>query len=157
DPDFFEAEKKAFLRASPQLVCHESDIPEPGQWQALDYLGESVIVIRGDDREVRAFSNVCRHRGSQLVDGNSGCEKVLTCPYHAWSYARDGRLVGVPHRQEYPGLQTETLGLFPVAIENWRGFLFIRLEPGMPSVSKIMAPYEEEIEPYRFCDLRALQ
>ena len=98
DPEFFEAEKKAFLRAAPQVVCHVSEIPHPGDWRTLEYLGESVIVIRGDDGEVRAFSNVCRHRGSRIVDGNAGCAKVLTCPYHAWSYARDGRLVGVPHR-----------------------------------------------------------
>jgi phenylpropionate dioxygenase-like ring-hydroxylating dioxygenase large terminal subunit len=157
DSEFFEAEKRAFLRKAPQIVCHESEIAEPGEWRSLEYLAESVIVIRGDDGGVRAFSNVCRHRGSRLVDGTAGCAKVLTCPYHAWSYARDGRLVGVPHRSEYPGLQTETLGLFRVALENWRGFLFVTLEPGMPSVAEIMAPYEEEIEPYRFRDLRALQ
>ena len=157
DAEFFEAEQKAFLRAAPQIVCHESEIGNPGEWRTLEHLGESVIVIRGDDGAIRAFSNVCRHRGSRLVDGNSGCAKVLTCPYHAWSYARDGRLVGVPHRSEYPGLQTEKLGLFPVALENWRGFLFVTLEPGMPPVAEIMAPYEAEIEPYRFEELRALQ
>ena len=157
DPEFFEAEQRAFLRAAPQIVCHESEIRQPGDWRSLEYLGESVIVIRGDDGEIRAFSNVCRHRGSRLVDGTAGCAKVLTCPYHAWSYARDGRLVGVPHRGEYPGLRAGELGLIPVALENWRGFLFITLEPGMPSVGDIMAPYEEEIEPYRFRDLRALQ
>jgi len=157
DPEFFEAEKRAFLRAAPQVVCHESEIAEPGEWRSLEYLGESVIVIRGDDGEVRAFANVCRHRGSRLVDGTGGCAKVLTCPYHAWSYARDGRLVGVMHRTEYPGLQTETLGLKPVRLENWRGFLFVTLEPGVPSVAEIMAPYEEEIAPYRFEELRPLQ
>jgi phenylpropionate dioxygenase-like ring-hydroxylating dioxygenase large terminal subunit len=156
DPEFFEAEKKAFLRASPQVVCHESEIREPGEWRSLEYLGESVIVIRGDDREVRAFSNVCRHRGSRLVDGTGGCAKVLTCPYHAWSYARDGRLVGVPHRNEYPGLQTEKLGLHSVALENWHGFLFITLEPGAPSVAEMMAPYEREVAQYRFEDLRVM-
>jgi carnitine monooxygenase subunit len=156
DPEFFEAEKKAFLRAAPQVVCHESEIRQPGEWRSLEYLGESVIVIRGDDGEVRAFSNVCRHRGSRLVDGSGGCAKVLTCPYHAWSYARDGRLVGVPHRNEYPGLQTEKLGLFPAPLENWRGFLFVTLEPGSPTVAEMMAPYEEEVAPYRFEDLRVL-
>ncbi len=156
DPEFFEAEKKAFLRASPQIVCHESEITEPGEWRTLDYLDESVIVIRGDDGQVRAFSNVCRHRGSRLVDGTGGCAKVLTCPYHAWSYARDGRLVGVPHRQEYPGLEIDKVSLFPVALENWRGFLFVTLEPGLPSVAEMMAPYEEEVAPYRFEDLRVL-
>jgi hypothetical protein len=78
DPEFFEAEKRAFLRAAPQVVCHESEIAEAGEWRTLEYLGESVIVIRGDDGEVRAFSNVCRHRGSRLVDGTGGCAKVLT-------------------------------------------------------------------------------
>jgi phenylpropionate dioxygenase-like ring-hydroxylating dioxygenase large terminal subunit len=156
DPEFLEAEKKAFLRRAPQIVCHESEITEPGEWRTLDYLGESVIVIRGDDRQIRAFSNVCRHRGSRVVDGDGGCAKVLTCPYHAWSYARDGRLVGVPHRNEYPGLRTEELGLFQLGIENWRGFLFVTIEPGARSVAEMMAPYEHEIEPYRFEDLRAI-
>ena len=156
DPEFLEAEKAAFLRAAPQVVCHESEIGLAGEWRSLEYCGESVIVIRGDDGEVRAFANVCRHRGSRLVDGSSGCAKVLTCPYHAWSYGRDGLLVGVPHRREYPGLQVETLGLVPVALENWRGFLFVTLEPGAPSVAEMMAPYEEEVAPYRFEDLKVL-
>ena len=164
DPEFLEAEKGAFLRAAPQVVCHESEIASPGEWRSLEYLGESVIVIRGDDGEVRAFANVCRHRGSRLVDGEAGCAKVLTCPYHAWSYARDGRLVGVPHRAEYPGLKPERLGLVPVALERWRGFLFVALEGpstalgtnGMPSVAEMMAPYEEEVAPYRFEELRAI-
>ena len=156
NPAFFEAEKKAFLRAAPQVVCHESEIADPGEWRTLEYLGESVIVIRGDDGEVRAFTNVCRHRGSRLVDGEAGCARVLTCPYHAWSYARDGRLVGVPHRGEYPGLRTEELGLVPVALERWHGFLFVTLEPGAPSVAEMMAPYEQEVAPYRFEELRAI-
>jgi phenylpropionate dioxygenase-like ring-hydroxylating dioxygenase large terminal subunit len=156
DPEFFEAEKAAFLRAAPQVVCHESEIAEPGEWRNLEYLGESVIVIRGDDGKARAFANVCRHRGSRLVDGTGGCVKVLTCPYHAWSYARDGRLVGVPHRSEYPGLRPEELGLKPVALENWHGFLFVTLEPGAPSIAEMMAAYEAEVAPYRFEELRAI-
>jgi len=164
DPEFFEAEKTAFLRMAPQVVCHDSEIAEPGEWRSLEYLGESVIVIRGDDGVARAFANVCRHRGSRLVDGTGGCGKVLTCPYHAWSYARDGQLVGVPHRSEYPGLRPQELGLKPLALENWRGFLFVALEPpsaslgtgGAPSVAEMMAPYEAEVAPYRFEALRAI-
>src|SRR3954453_2367446 len=156
DPEFLEAEKKAFLRAAPQVVCHESEIREAGEWRSLEYLGESVIVIRGDDGVARAFANVCRHRGSRLVDGAGGCAKVLTCPYHAWSYGRDGRLVGVPHRSEYPGLEAGQLGLHPVALEQWHGFLFVTLEAGAPSVAEMMAPYADEVAPYRFEDLRVI-
>ena len=156
DPEFFEAEKRAFLRCAPQVVCHQSEILEPGDWRTLEYLGESVIVIRGDDGQLRAFANVCRHRGSRLLDGGAGCARVLTCPYHGWSYARDGRLVGVPHRDEYPGLRAEVHGLFPIALENWRGFLFVTLERGAPSVAEMMAPYDAEVAPYRFQDLRVI-
>ena len=156
DPEFFEAEKRVFLRAAPQIVCHESEIPEAGDWRTLEYLGESVIVIRGDDGTIGAFANVCRHRGSRLVDGSAGCAKILTCPYHAWSYGRDGSLVGVPHRNQYPNLRPEELGLVPVALQTWRRFVFVTLEPGAPSVAKMMEPYEDEVAPYRFEDLRAI-
>ena len=156
DPEFLEAEKRAFLRAAPQVVCHEGEIAQPGEWRSLDYLGESIIVIRGDDANVRAFANVCRHRGSRLVDGSGGCAKMLTCPYHAWTYARDGRLVAVPRRSDYPGLAMGELGLIPIALENWRGFLFVTLEPGAPSVHEMMAPFEHEVAPYRFEELRPI-
>jgi phenylpropionate dioxygenase-like ring-hydroxylating dioxygenase large terminal subunit len=156
DEEFFKAEQRAFLRAAPQVVCHESEIALAGEWRSLEYLGESVIAIRGDDGQVRAFANVCRHRGSRLVDGPGGCAKVLTCPYHAWSYARDGRLVGVPHRAEYPGLEPDKLGLVPITLETWHGFLFVTLEPGAPSVAEMMGPFEEEVAPYRFEELRAI-
>ena len=155
-PSFFEAEKRAFLRAAPQVVCHESEITEAGAWRSLDYLGESVIVIRGDDGEVRAFANVCRHRGSRLLDGSGGCARLLTCPYHAWSYGRDGRLVAVPQAGDYPGISKERLGLKPIALERWHGFLFVTLEPGAPSVAEMMAPFEAEVAPYRFEELQAI-
>src|SRR4030095_6443444 len=156
DDEFCAAEKRAFLRAAPQVVCHESEIANSGEWRKIDFLGESVIVMRGDDGQVRAFANVCRHRGSRLVDGEAGGAKGLTCPYHARSYGRDGRLFGVPHRNEYPGLEPEKLGLAPVALEAWHGFLFVTLEPGAPSVAEMMAPYADEAAPYRFEDLRPL-
>ena len=156
DAEFFAAEQGAFLRAAPQVVCHDSEIATPGDWRTLDYLGESIIVIRGDDGIARAFANVCRHRGSRLVDGEAGCAARLTCPYHAWTYATDGRLIGVPGRREYPGIDPAALGLIPVALETWRGFLFVTLEAGAPTVAEMMAPHDAEVAPYRFEDLRAI-
>ena len=167
DPEFFEAEKERVFAPSWQVVCHQSDVPEPGDWHTLDYLGESVIVIRGKDLALRAFTNVCRHRGSRVVDGASGCAKRLVCPYHAWTYDLDGTLVGVPDSASYPGLDKSRHGLAPVSIEVWRGFVFVRLKDdassspvygggvaagdgGGPSVAAMMAPYEAMIEPYRF-------
>lgn len=155
DPEFFRVEMERVIRPSWQIVCHVSDIGQAGDWHSLDYLGESVIVMRGDDGNVRAFHNVCRHRASRLVDGDTGCAKKLVCPYHGWAYERDGRLTGVPNRADYPGLDMNRLGLVPVDMEIWQGFVFVRLEGDGPSVAEMMAPYEEQIAPYRFPEMRA--
>ena len=156
DPEYFAVEMRRVIRPAWQIVCHASEIENPGDWRSLDYLGESVIVIRGADGAVRAFANVCRHRGSRLVDGTGGCARRLTCPYHGWTYGADGRLIGVPNKEDYVGLDPSELGLVPVALESWRGFLFVRLEAGGPSVAEMMAPYEAEVAPHRFEDLRAM-
>ena len=155
DPEFFRVEMARVIRPSWQIVCHDSDVADPGDWRTIDYAGESVIVIRGLDGRVRAFHNICRHRGSRLVDGPEGCSKRLVCPYHAWSYTADGQLAGVPMREDYPALADGDFGLIPVELEAWRGFLFVRLEGGGPGVAAMMAPYDAEIAPYRFEDLRA--
>jgi phenylpropionate dioxygenase-like ring-hydroxylating dioxygenase large terminal subunit len=156
DPEFFAVEMERVIRPSWQVVCHANDMPEPGDWRTLDYLGESVIVLRGQAGHIRAFHNVCRHRASRLVAGEAGCSKRLTCPYHAWTYGLDGRLIGVPHKSDYPGLDPATLGLVPVEVESWHGFLFVRLEGGGPPVAEMMAPYAAEIGPYRLGRLQAL-
>jgi phenylpropionate dioxygenase-like ring-hydroxylating dioxygenase large terminal subunit len=156
DPEYFRVEMARLIRPAWQIVCHANDIPNPGDWRTLELLGESVIVIRGADGVVRAFANVCRHRGSRLVDGEAGYAKRLTCPYHAWTYAADGRLVGVPSREDYPGLDPARLGLLPVELEAWHGFLFVRLEGGGPDIGVMMAPYEEEVGPCRLDELRAI-
>ncbi len=156
DADFHAAELERIFRPSWQIVCHESDVPAPGDYHLLEYIGESVVVIRGADRVLRAFANVCRHRGARLLDGPSGCARKIACPYHAWSYDSDGRLAGVPLRLSYPGLDTTKHGLAAVEIELWRGFVFVRLEDdGGPSVATMLAPYDDEFEPYRFDRLRA--
>ena len=155
DPEFFEAEVARVIRPSWQVVCHVSDVPGHGDFHTLDYIGESVVVVRGRDGALNAFANVCRHRGARLLDGPSGCAKKLVCPYHAWTYDLDGRLTGVPMRETY-AMDMADQGLKSVDLEVWRGFVFVRLEDdGGPSVARMMAPYEAEVEPYRFEELRA--
>ena len=157
DPEFFALEQERIFRPSWQIVCHVSEVAAPGDYRTLDYLGESVIVIRGEDGEIRAFTNVCRHRAMRLVEGPSGCAKKLVCPYHAWVFETDGRLTGVPMKSEYPALKLEENGLVPVALEVWHGFVFVCLEPqGFPTPSEMMAPFEAEVAQYRFEDMRAM-
>jgi Phenylpropionate dioxygenase and related ring-hydroxylating dioxygenases, large terminal subunit len=154
DPDFFELEKRTIFRTSWQLVCHSSDVPDPGDYHCLDLLGESIVSVRGRDGEIRSFHNVCRHRASRLLDGPKGhCGGRITCPYHAWTYSLDGRLIGVPHRETFRGLKPELHGLVPLEQEIFMGFIFVRLEPGLPSVREMLAPYAHELAAYRLEEL----
>lgn len=157
DPEFHGVEMARVIRPSWQIVCHASDLAEPGHYRTLAYLGENVVVVRGDDDGLRAFHNVCRHRAMRIVEGPAGCARKLVCPYHAWTYELDGRLSGVPMKRDYPALVQEDHGLVPVEVSTWRGFVFVRLEDdGGPSVAQMMAPYDAEITPYRFEDMRRI-
>jgi len=156
DPEYHEVECAHVLRPSWQIVCHQNDVPAPGDYHGIDYLGESVIVVRGDDGVLRAFTNVCRHRAMRLLEAPKGSVKQIVCPYHAWAYGTDGRLTGVPMRSDYPALDVSRNGLTPVDVELWRGFIFVRLEGSGPSVAEMMAPYDEEIAPYRFEEMEAI-
>ncbi len=157
DPEFYTAELERIIRPSWQIVCHVNEVLNPGDYRTVDYLGESIIVIRGDDGTVRAFTNVCRHRAMRLVEGPGGCAKKLICPYHAWTYQNDGRLSGVPMKADYPALRLEENGLMPVALEQWHGFIFVCLQPGgLPSVAEMLAPAEAEIAPFRLSEMQPL-
>ncbi|TCP33752.1 aromatic ring-hydroxylating dioxygenase subunit alpha [Sphingomonas sp. BK235] len=157
DAEYFELECARVILPSWQIVCHESDLAEPGAWRTLSYLGEQLVAVRGTDGVIRGFHNVCRHRAMRLVEGASGCARKLVCPYHAWVYELDGRLSGVPMKRDYPALRLEENGLASVAVEIWRGFVFVRLEDdGGPSVATMMAPYDAEVAPYRFEEMRRL-
>ncbi len=156
DPEYFALEMERVIRPAWQVVCHANELKQKGEWRSLDLPGDNVIVIRGDDQALRAFANVCRHRGSRLVDSHQGCARRLTCPYHGWTYASDGRLVGLPNADDYPGLDRGAHGLVPVEMEVWRGFVFVRLVPGGPSVADMMRPHEAEIAPWRLEEMEPL-
>jgi phenylpropionate dioxygenase-like ring-hydroxylating dioxygenase large terminal subunit len=103
---------------------------------------------------VRGFHNVCRHRASRILDGSRGnCGHRMVCPYHAWSYRLDGALQPPPRWQGFEDLDLGRHGLAPLELEVFLGFVFVRLEPGLPSVAEMMGPYAAELAPYRFEDL----
>ena len=157
DPDFLEAEKERVFATSWQIVCHLSDIPRPGDYHTLDFLGEPLIAVRSEDGHIKAFFNVCRHRAARLLDAGSGhCPGRIVCPYHAWTYDLSGRLTAVPSRKEFGNFSPDDYGLKPVETEIYKGFIFVRLEPGLPSVADMLAPYESELAAYRLEELQPL-
>jgi len=154
DPDFFELEKRSIFRTSWQLVCHSNDIPQVGDYHRFDLFGEAVVTVRGKDGQLRSFYNVCRHRASRLLDAQKGnCGKLIACPYHHWSYSLEGKLIGVPQRTSFHGLDMENRGLVALEQEIYMGFVFVRFEPGLPSVREMAAPYEHELAAYRMEEL----
>jgi phenylpropionate dioxygenase-like ring-hydroxylating dioxygenase large terminal subunit len=143
-------ETETLFRRHWQLACHVNDIPEPGDYLTFDVAGERALILRGRDGRVRAFHNLCRHRGSRVVAGERGQCTVLICPYHGWAYNLDGTLRSPAHPKSLPHLDPVEWGLKPVEIEVWHGFVFVRFKPGeQPPVARIMARFEAEVAPYR--------
>jgi phenylpropionate dioxygenase-like ring-hydroxylating dioxygenase large terminal subunit len=154
DAGFLELERNHLFRKTWQLVCHASDVPNAGDYHTFEILGDRFVSIRGEDGVVRSFHNVCRHRAARLADGDRGnCGHRLVCPYHAWSYGLDGKLKSIPGWQGFEDVDLESHGLFPLEQEIWHGFVFVRLEAGLPSVAEMMAPYEAEIAPFNIAQM----
>ena len=154
NPRFFAEEQAKVLAPSWQVVCHLNDIPKAGDYHTFDFIGESIVVVRGQDGTPRAFNNVCLHRAARLVDGPVGHCGRMVCPYHAWTYDLQGRLIGAPLRDTYPDLRIGERRLPEIDLEVFMGFIFVRLEGGGPSVAEMMAPYAHEMAPYRFEELQ---
>jgi carnitine monooxygenase subunit len=157
DADFLQAEKDQVFAASWQIVCHLNDMPNPGDYHTLDFLGEPIVAVRGKDFGVKAFYNVCRHRAARLLDGGSGhCPGRIVCPYHAWNYELDGTLTAVPHRKEFADFPLDRFALKPLETEVYKGFIFVRLQSGLPGVAHMLAPYADELALYRLEELQPL-
>jgi phenylpropionate dioxygenase-like ring-hydroxylating dioxygenase large terminal subunit len=156
DADFLEAEKELVFAPSWQVVCHLNDIPQPGDYHTLEFLGEPLVAVRQQNVSVKAFFNVCRHRASRLLDGAGRCPGRIVCPYHAWTYDLDGRLTAVPARREFEEFSLDRFGLKPLETEVYKGFVFVRLKSGLPSVAEMLAPYEAELAEYRLEELQPI-
>ena len=155
---FFELEKKELILKNWQLVCHLSNIPEPGNFFTFDIFNERIFVIRSEDGSVAAFHNFCSHRGTKLIDEVSGtCNHKITCPYHAWGYDFKGNLIKVPYEDQFKDFNKKDNGLQSVELEIFQGFIFVKLlESEMPSVQEQFAPYIQEIEQYRLEEMQPL-
>ncbi len=157
DPEFLDAERERVFRPAWQILCHLSDIPRAGDYHTLQFLGEPLFAVRAADGGVRAFYNVCRHRAARILDGGFGhCAGRIVCPYHAWTYDLEGHLTALPQRREFTNLRLQDHSLTALECEVYRGFVFVRLEPGLPSVAEMLAPYDRELAQYRLEELQPL-
>ena len=153
--EMFEAEKDLLFRRHWQLICHSNDIPNAGDFVTWNLIGERALVIRGKDGKIRAFHNLCKHRGSRVIADDAGtCKSTITCPFHGWTYNLDGTLRGASRPSSLPKLDPIEYGLPPLEMDIWNGFIFVRFQPGpQPALSDILKKFDNEVSQYELFDL----
>ena len=125
DDDIFAWETEEIFFRDWLAVGRAEEVPEPGSFLVRDVLGESVLLVRGRDDVIRAFYNVCRHRGTAVEERECGKAVRFQCPYHAWIYELDGSLVRAKHTEDLDDFTLDTYGLAPIRCETWQGFVFL--------------------------------
>ena len=135
DPRIAELERLNVFSRTWQLVARTDQLKQPGSFVSTQVAGEPVIVVRGNDGELRAFFNVCRHHAAAVVTQACGQALILQCPYHGWKYGLDGSLKGMPEFEGVQNFDRNQNGLVPVRVESWECFVFVNLDPGAPSLA----------------------
>jgi phenylpropionate dioxygenase-like ring-hydroxylating dioxygenase large terminal subunit len=158
--ELFELERERIFRRTWLNVGREEDLPEPGSYVVRDLAiaKTSVLLVRGKDRRIRAFHNVCVHRGNRLVDNEKGvCKGRFVCRFHSWAYDTSGQLTWVSDEANFYDIDKSSLGLKPIAADIWEGFIFINLSP-KPSetLAEYLAGMVQQIHGYPFGEQRLL-
>jgi Rieske 2Fe-2S family protein len=142
-PETYAAELDKIFSRTWTVVCRAEDVPNAGDHQVVELAGQSVLIIRDKSGALHAFHNVCRHRGARLCPAADAVDKPgrarlpsailphggIRCPYHAWTYGPDGRLIGAPFLTDNADFRREDFSLYPVGCELWGGFVFLHLAP----------------------------
>ena len=147
-----QLERERLFRGRPLFMGLACRLAEPGDYLAEEIAGVPVLLARGRDGKLRAFANICRHRGAPLASG-CGKARAFSCPYHGWTYGLDGRLAGIPEEASFPGIDKGTHGLRPLPAGERHGMIFVRLAPGTPleiDVDAQLAGLGDEFGAYGF-------
>jgi Rieske 2Fe-2S family protein len=168
-PAIFRIEKERIFCREWIVACRAEELPNPGDHLVLDVLGESVLLVRNREGELRAFYNVCRHRGTRLcrapgeaveasrtlLAGGVTAGRLIVCPYHQWSYDFNGALVAAPHLGAGTGFNKQEFNLYPVAVDTWGGFVFLNLTPSQAQpLAAQLGAIPERLQRYPLAGLR---
>jgi len=147
DPGMLDLEREHLFGKEWVCIGRGEEIGKPGDYMTLQLCDEPLVAVRGNDGKARVLSNVCRHRGSLLAEGQ-GNRPRLVCPYHHWSYDLKGRLVGAPRMDAHTTFDKMSCRLPQLATEEWHGFLFVSLAQDPPPLGPRLAPLERLIRNY---------
>src|SRR5260370_24110079 len=162
-PEVFAEEQERIFRHNWVCVGRDAALAGPGDYRMVEIAGESIIVLRDQSGSARAYYNVCRHRGTRLCEAPTGrLAETIQCPYHAWTYALDGRLIGAPHMHEVEGFDKKAYPLHAVALAEREGFLFANLDPqatpgGAGGAREWFAPLRGRFSNYNLPALRTVR
>jgi Rieske 2Fe-2S family protein len=129
-------------------VGRVEEFEKSGDYRTLELAGEPIVVCRSKDGELRAFYNVCRHRGTEVATG-CGNRNSFQCPYHAWTYDLEGKLLGAPFTDDIDGFDRKDFGLKSIQLDTWGGFVFVNLDPACRPLADSLGSFTEVFAPYR--------
>jgi Rieske 2Fe-2S family protein len=154
-PDILAEERERIFAREWSCVGRASRIPARGDYMLRTVAGESLIIVRGPDHGLRALFNICRHRGTRICTAASGrFSGTIQCPYHAWTYTTDGRLIGAPHMQDVEGFNREDYPLHAAALVEWEGFIFVNIAEDPAPFAEWFAPMLHRLSRFNLSALK---
>lgn len=142
-PEWFAREQELLFERTWTHVALEADVAEPGDYLATTVGRAPIVLVRDHGGELRAFHNLCRHRGLPVLDGSGTCGRGIVCPYHRWNYGLDGSLRAVPRREQFGDIVEAELGLLPVECDTWKGMVFVRVAGTGPALAEWLGPLDD--------------
>ena len=159
-PDFLALERKTLFYRNWVPVCIADEVAAPGDIRVFEVAGQSILVCRGNDGGLRAFHNVCRHRGAKLCAEHAGSIRIIRCPYHGWAYDLDGHCIATPHfassmvATDAP-FERKDMGLYPVRVAQWAFLVFVCLDPAAPPLETALGDLPQRLAAYPLQEFRA--
>jgi choline monooxygenase len=151
DEDIYALEAERIFGRDWICAGRLAEVPNSGDYIAIDIIDQPVFVVRQADSSVKAFSNVCLHRSSRLLD-DCGHVSRITCPYHSWTYELDGRLIGAPFMQDTANFDLASYRLRELRCDVWQGFVYVSLDPDAAAVSQLLSEFDSIIGPLEISD-----
>lgn len=157
DPGFYrseallELERERIFRRQWICIGLSAALEKPGDFLCDEVAGQPLVLIRQGDGAIAAFANVCRHRMMTLLEGQGNCRRIV-CPYHAWTYGADGRLIRAPHMDRSEDFSLDRYSLAGIRCEEWQGWIYVTLDASLPPVSRMLARLEPMLAPYAMAD-----
>jgi len=151
--ELLQLEIEQLFKPNWMMVGHVSDIPDRGDYLTFDGLNERALVVNSGNG-IKAFHNICRHRGSKILYDTGNCPRALICPFHGWRYDFSGNLQFIPGEDGFPNIDKSRYSLVALDMEIWQGFIFVTFQPGSTPISKSLQGIDSLIRAYRLEELK---